>query len=216
MDRKDRIGRMLVHPSGGGTTRLDDRPNGSPTIIGYKKLDTSLIEDRSLGSSSSPPLRKVRPDKGMKGRWFDGYLRVTGWESEYASVQKLLDHLSRRTKSESSRIQYLQTLATLCRREQRTPDQLVRLSRHEAEDAVQIYLDDMAKRGNSKRWINASMHQLITFFRGSGFRKQKELELEHHWVHEVAEDLVPNVIRLENGKFQATNASSGNFLSAVG
>ena len=49
----------------------------------------------------------------MKGRWFDGYLRVSGWDSEYQSVQQLLDHLSRRTKSESSRIQYLQTLATL-------------------------------------------------------------------------------------------------------
>jgi hypothetical protein len=63
----------------------------------------------------------------MKGRWFDGHLRVRGWDSEYASAQKLLDHLSRRTKSESSRVQYLQTLATLCRRENKTPDQLVRL-----------------------------------------------------------------------------------------
>jgi hypothetical protein len=34
----------------------------------------------------------------MMGRWSDGYLRVYGWDSEYASMQEILDHLSRRTK----------------------------------------------------------------------------------------------------------------------
>ena len=147
-------------------TKLDDGPLGSPTT------DTLKIYQYS----------KSVPDRAGKGRWFDGYLKTSGWESEYPSVQTLLDHLSRRTKSESSRIQYLQTLATLCRREDRTPDQLVRLSRHEAEDAVQSYLNDMAKHGMSKRWINVSMHQLITFFRGNGFKKQKELELERQYL----------------------------------
>jgi len=93
-------------------------------------------------------------------------------------VQRLLDHLSRRTKSESSRIQYLQTLAMLCGRENKDPERLIRMSRHEAEDAVQSYLDDMAKHGRSKRWINVTMHQLMTFFRANGFKKQRELELE--------------------------------------
>jgi hypothetical protein len=65
--------------------------------------------------------RKSEPDRGTDGRWFDGYLHVKGWESEYRSVQKLLDHLSWRTQSESSRIQYLQAVATLCRRERRAP-----------------------------------------------------------------------------------------------
>ena len=118
----------------------------------------------------------------MKGRWFDGYLRVDGWDSEYASMQKLLDHLSRRTKSESSRIQYLQMLATLCRRENKTPDQLVSLSQNEAEDVVQSFLDAMAKKGRSKRWVNVCTAQLITFFRVNGFKKQKELELERHYL----------------------------------
>ncbi len=127
-------------------------------------------------------LTKSEPNKGSKGRWFDGYMRVRGWESGYPSVQKLLDHLSRRTQSESSRIQYLQTLATLCRRENRNPDRLVRMSRHEAEDAVQSYLDGMAKHGRSKRWINVTMHILMTFFRANGFKKQKELELERQYL----------------------------------
>jgi hypothetical protein len=130
----------------------------------------------------------------MKGRWFDGYLRVDSWESDYQSVQKLLDHLSRRTKSESTRIQYLQTLGTLCGREGKNPDQLVKLARHEVEDAVQSYLDDMAKHGRSKRWINVSMHQLMAFFRANGFKKQKELELERQYLpvrHRKRSEYIP-------------------------
>ncbi len=98
MDGNRPLGKALDAPINGATTRLDDRPNGSSTTINYKKLDTSLLDGRSHGSYRAP-LRKSAPDKGMKGRWFDGYLRVSGRDSEYQSVQKLLDHLSRRTKS---------------------------------------------------------------------------------------------------------------------
>jgi hypothetical protein len=129
----------------------------------------------------SPP-NKSEPDRGTDGRWFEGYLRVRGWDSEYRSVQKLLDHLSRRTKSESSRVQYLNTLSVVCRRERRTPDQMVRLPRREVEDVVQAYLDEMAKRDRSRKWVNVSMAQLITFFRVNGFKKQKELEIERHYM----------------------------------
>ena len=101
-------------------TRLDDRPNGYPTSAGLEKLDSSTLDARSNGSSRGP-LKKSAPDRSMKGRWFDGYLKVEGRESEYQSVQRLLDHLSRRTQSESSRIQYLQTVGTLCRREGKNP-----------------------------------------------------------------------------------------------
>ncbi len=162
-------------------TRLDYRPTGSPNSLIFKRASDNRL-DEPPGGSSNTPLSKASPNKGMKGRWFDGYLRVRGWDSEYPSVQRMLDHLSRRTKSESSRIQYLQTLATLCRKEERTPDQLTRLSRQEAEDAVQSFLDTMAKQGRSKRWVNVCMAQLITFFRVNGFKRQKELELERHYL----------------------------------
>ncbi len=56
------------------------------------------------------------------------------------------------------------------------------MSRHEAEDIVQSYLDEMAKHGRSKRWVNVSMHQLVSFFRANGFKKQKELELERQYL----------------------------------
>lgn len=165
-------------------TRLDYRPNGYPTTLPLKKFQD--LEDARPDRRPTPikgsPLRKSSPDRGMKGRWFDGYLKTKGWESEYRSVQRLLDHLARRTQSESSRISYLQSLGTLSRREDRNPDQLAGMSRHEAEDAVQSYLDEIAKRGSSKRWVNVSMHQLISFFRANGFKKQKELELERQYL----------------------------------
>jgi hypothetical protein len=40
----------------------------------------------------------------------------------------------------------------------------------------------MAKQGMSKRWINVTMHQLMTFFRANGFKKQRELELERQYL----------------------------------
>jgi len=40
----------------------------------------------------------------------------------------------------------------------------------------------MAKHGRSKRWINVTMHILMTFFRANGFKKQKELELERQYL----------------------------------
>ena len=39
--------------------------------------------------------------------------------------------------------------------------------RHEADDAVRGYLDCMAKHGMSKRWINVTIHQQMTFFRAN-------------------------------------------------
>ena len=49
-------------------------------------------------------------------------------------------------------------------------------------DIVQSYLDEMAKHGRSKRWVNVSMHQLVSFFRANGFKKQRELELERQYL----------------------------------
>jgi hypothetical protein len=113
-------------------------------------------------------------------RWFEGYLKVDGWTSGCRSVQRLLDHLARKTKSESSRRHYLETVASLCRREGREPDQIVGLAKGEIEDAVQAYLDSMKKKDRSTTYINVSLAQLETFFRANGFRKERELDLERY------------------------------------
>ena len=116
-------------------------------------------------------------DLSRRGRWYERELKVKGWESEDRTVQRLLDHLARKTGSESSRRSYLDTLARLCRREGKTPSELVRLRKSEAEDAVQSYLDTMLKAGVSKAWIKSSMAHLVAFFRANGFKKARELEI---------------------------------------
>jgi len=113
-------------------------------------------------------------------RWFEGYLKVDGWSSGCRSVQRLLDHLARKTKSESSRRHYLETVASLCRKEAKEPDQIVALAKGEVEDAVQAYLDSMKKKDRSNTYINVSLAQLETFFRANGFRKERELDLERY------------------------------------
>ncbi len=106
--------------------------------------DPSKRSHTELGDPGTGPpnARGLNPWSATSGmRWFERYLRVGGWSSCYRSVQRLLDHLSRKTRSESSRRRYLETLAALCKREGKDPDQMVRLSKGEVEDAVQTYLD---------------------------------------------------------------------------
>jgi len=116
------------------------------------------------------------------GRWFEDALKVRGWQSEDKSVQRLLDHLARKTGSESSRRNYLETLARLCKKEGKAPRELAGLRKAEAEDAVQSYLDSMLKRDLSKKWIKSCMAQLVAFFKVNGFKKGRELDIEAYSV----------------------------------
>jgi hypothetical protein len=66
-------------------------------------------------------------------RSFERELKLTGWESEYASIQKLLDYLSRKTGSEANRLHYLETVCYLCKSVGKNPDDLIRLKQPELE-----------------------------------------------------------------------------------
>lgn len=52
------------------------------------------------------------------------------------------------------------------------------MGKAEAEGAVQSYLDWMKREDRSVRYVNTSLHQLETFFRSNGFRKESQLDLE--------------------------------------
>ncbi|MDG6980726.1 MAG: hypothetical protein JRN51_06375, partial [Nitrososphaerota archaeon] len=58
-------------------------------------------------------------------RMWETYLKVTGWKSEYKSVQRLLNHLARRIKSEGSRECYLSWLYRYCRKVGKDPEEVV-------------------------------------------------------------------------------------------
>jgi site-specific recombinase XerD len=114
-------------------------------------------------------------------RSFEALLQVSGWTSEYKSVHKLLAHLERKTKSESSRRHYLETLASLVKRTGKNPERLVSLLKERAEEAVQSFVDGLKRKDYSVRYVNVCLNQLQTFFRVNGFKFAKSLELERYY-----------------------------------
>jgi len=113
-------------------------------------------------------------------RSFERELKLTGWESEFASVQKLLDYLSRKTGSEASRLHYLETIYHLCRAVGKNPDELIHVQKSELEQKAQSFLDRMNREKRSIRYINVSLAHLVMFFRVNGFKNGRELELERY------------------------------------
>jgi integrase len=113
----------------------------------------------------------------MVCRW-EVYLRVTDWESEYSSVNRLLAHLGRKSRSEASRILYCENLYAFCVKTGKTPDELVHMDKAELETCVQDFCDDRFKRTQNARVTNVVMETLKTFFRTNGFKNDKKLDVE--------------------------------------
>jgi integrase/ribosomal protein L40E len=113
-------------------------------------------------------------------RAFEQYLKLNGWMSEYKSVQRLLDHLQRKTKSESSRLRYCEAVYRLCVACGKNPDELVVTRKSKLESLAQGLLDKMRREDRSVRYINVTLAQLVSFFRVNGFKNGKELELNRY------------------------------------
>lgn len=114
-------------------------------------------------------------------RAYETYLKVEGWNSEFHSVQNLLNHLKRKTKSEKSRSNYLQGLYYFSKAQNSTnPDKLVSLSKPKLEGLVQKFIDDMNEKDRSIRYLNVTLEQLKTFFESNGFKNGKSLEIERY------------------------------------
>lgn len=117
-------------------------------------------------------------------REFEKYLLVPvregegAWRSNYCSVQNLLDHLARFSKSESSRRKYLNLLKNFCKRSSYSPDDLIDLPKEEVDRLVQGFVDGKAKKDCSKRYLNTVIKRLRTFFRVNGI----EIDVERYYV----------------------------------
>lgn len=122
---------------------------------------------------TSNDLRAVAIDKRRKHHKF---LRVTGWSSDYRSVNNLLLHLMRKSKSESSKDLYLWHLSKFCEYTNKKPNELVALRRDQVEKLVQKYADSL--RDASPRYSNLAIAILKSFFVTNGFKRAKALELE--------------------------------------
>ena len=122
---------------------------------------------------------KISLDGPRPLRGFERYFGIEAregseaWRSRFASVQRLLDHLSRYSGSEGSRESYLNMLRRFCQRTGYDPDRLTQLHKHEVKRLIQDYADGKAKAQASRAYVNTIIKRLRTFFRVNGFEDLK-------------------------------------------
>jgi len=100
-------------------------------------------------------------------RIWETYMKATGWKSEYKSVQRLLNHLARRIRSEGSRECYLSWLYRYCRRVGRGPEEVVASEPLWIRESMQDFVDDAgSKRSETGNLARAA---LTAFLKSNGF-----------------------------------------------
>jgi len=115
-------------------------------------------------------------------QFWEVFLKVHEWTSDYSSVQNLLDHLRLyKSGSEKSREEYCNVLARFCRDMNMDPDNLVSLPREKLEELVQEHINKIKlaidSRGPSTRYVNVILFCLKAFFRVNGFNRDNGTEL---------------------------------------
>jgi integrase len=113
-------------------------------------------------------------------RVWEEFLKVDGWKSQFASVDKVLRHYARRVKSERTKENFCGTLMLFCKHCKTDPDALVALSNQEVSKYSQDFTDSLRDRGFSVRYVNVCQAFLKTFFKENGFRSEKELRVERY------------------------------------
>jgi len=137
-------------------------------------LAQELEEIRGLRVQSAP--NNLTPTKVDKRLEHHKFLRVKGWRSTYRSINNLLLHLMRKSKSEGSKRLYLWHLYKFCKYTSMKPNELVALRRNRVEKLAQEYADSL--RSASPRYSNLAIAILKAFFVANGFKRTKALELE--------------------------------------
>lgn len=131
---------------------------------------------------------KFIPGKALPMRGFEVQLEVrarngpNAWKSDLPSVQNLLDHLGRYTRSESSREKYLRHLHQFSRSSDHSPEELVKLPKGKVELLIQGFADELAAKARSKAYVNSVIKRLGTFFRVNGYTSNRELKVQSYFV----------------------------------
>lgn len=112
---------------------------------------------------------------------WETFLKITGWKSQYTSVDKLLKHYTRKVKSQKTKENVCLALKGLSEYVGNTPDELVSLTQKEASEIVQNYVDSLAQKDYSVRYVNVCLAYLKTFFAVNGFKGSEALEVERHY-----------------------------------
>lgn len=107
-------------------------------------------------------------------------LNEDGWSSDYESIDKLLHHLARKSKSEATRENYLQQIKSFCVYTDMNPDELIRCSKEEVEKLVQEFTDTYNTEEYSPRTANNVLAVLKSFFKTNGFIGANALYVERY------------------------------------
>lgn len=138
---------------------------------------------------------------------------MVGWVSDYSSIQRLLDHLKRKTRSETSRLKFLQDVDRFLRSVGLSPDELVALKRSEIQVLLQKFVDDLNDGVKSLRYINGMAGDVITFLHCNGFKNGKGVEIEK--IHVPARYRVKGEYIPRPEEIDAMAASCGSTLNGL-
>jgi integrase len=111
---------------------------------------------------------------------WEQFLRVEGWRSTYASVDRALRHYARKVASEKTKENFCVVLMQFCRFCGLNPEELVALSPEKASELCQAYTDSLREKGYSIRYLNVCQAYLKTFFRVNGFEGARALKVERY------------------------------------
>jgi len=130
----------------------------------------------------------------MVYRW-EVYLKVSGWMSEYRSVDNLLRYLKyRKIGSEGSRDNYGRVVHAFCQFAGKLPDELAVMKRADIEDLVEEFCYHKKESGCCPRTVNTALFILKTFFKVNGFKKR--ITFVRIW--SIAKHMGHKVSRLNN------------------
>ena len=122
------------------------------------------------------------PISGLSLRLIDFFkINPDGWSSDILCISILLRHLSRCSKSISTRRNYLQQIRSFCLWTSLRPCDLVQLTKERAETLVQQYADTYNNKNYSRRTANNVLTVLRTFFEVNGYKGQNKLDIEHYY-----------------------------------
>ncbi len=114
-------------------------------------------------------------------RSWENSLKIDGWRSGFSSVDKCLTYYARKVKSEGTRSNFGTILSAFCRYCNKNPNDLVDMTSKEVSSQVQVYVDSLAGKDLSIRYVNMCLGYLKTFFKINGFKGDKALEVERHY-----------------------------------
>jgi len=163
---------------------MSDPNNSDNDILCVKNVHTATTV--SVNNCSQKP--QLRCAEGWKEK-----LRVSGWESQYESVNKMLTFLRvRKIGSETTKESYCKGLAIFCNFANTTPDELAKMPKKKIKKLMDGFVEDFRKRGKSPKYINNILYMIKTFLLVNG-RKIRIPTLYIPSRREVENEYVPTV-----------------------